>query len=46
MLDEMAKHISIILSLYFYEVICNYCLKVVDKDNFIDVLEERMKDDE
>ena len=26
--------------------ICNYCLKMIEKDNFIDVLEESMEDDE
>jgi hypothetical protein len=26
--------------------ICNYCMKVMDKDSFIDVLEESMEDDE
>jgi hypothetical protein len=26
--------------------ICIYCSKVMDKDNFIDVLEEGMEDDE
>jgi hypothetical protein len=26
--------------------ICNYCQKVVEKDSFIEVLEEGMEDDE
>jgi hypothetical protein len=26
--------------------VCNYCMKVIEKDNFIDVLEEGMEDDE
>jgi hypothetical protein len=26
--------------------ICNYCLKVVEKDNFIKVLEEGIEDEE
>ena len=25
--------------------ICNYCLKVIEKDNFIDALEESMDDE-
>lgn len=25
---------------------CNYCLKMIENDNLIDVLEESMKDDE
>jgi len=29
----------------FMKWICNYCLKVMDKDTFIDVLEEGMEDD-
>jgi hypothetical protein len=26
--------------------VCNYCLKIIEKDNFIDALEEGMEDDE
>jgi hypothetical protein len=26
--------------------ICNYCLKIVEKDNFIEVLEEGVEDEE
>jgi hypothetical protein len=26
--------------------VCNYCLKIIEKDNFIGVLEEGMEDDE
>ena len=44
---ESGKLISTILSLHVYmKWICIYCSKVMDKDSFIDVLEEGMEDDE
>jgi len=44
--DE-GKHISMVLSYYaFMKWVCNYCLKMIEKDNFIDVLEKSMEDEE